>query len=224
MKPRLQKITYFSFLAVLFAVFGCEDQSGKVTELTNEIVTLSEENQNLLHENKLLTQQADSVKTILHSLQNQVSKLSGEKTAFKASSQDEQAIETLVNNLHKGWASMVLSDNKSDLLQYFLPQYTTSAVRINTENKPSVQRSSNVDFEQHLDEIIGNKDLSISFGDTKFLYIEVKDKFFVASYKTVIRVYQNDKQLYSSSLITQLAGENKEGWKVGSYNWVTFNY
>ena len=67
-------------------------------------------------------------------------------------------------------------------------------------------------------------DISVSFGQTKFLYTEVKGNFFVTSYITRIRVYQNDKQMHSSSLVTQLAGENKDGWKIGSYNWVTFNY
>lgn len=224
MKRKFEQLAYFSFFIVLFALTGCEDQSGKITELTNENVTLSEENQRLLHENKIITQESDSVKTLVNSLQSQVGKLSGEVTTFKASSQDEKAIEELVNSLHKGWTSMAKTHNKSDLLKYFLPQYTTSAVRINLENKPSVQRSSNVNFEEQLDELILNENVSVSFGNTKFLYIEVKDKFFVASYKTIIRVYRNDKQLYTSSLITQLAGENKDGWKVGSYNWVTFNY
>ena len=68
------------------------------------------------------------------------------------------------------------------------------------------------------------ENISISFGRTKFLYTEVKDKFFVTSYQTVIRVYENNKQVHTTSLVTQLAGENKDGWKVGSYNWVNFNY
>ena len=224
MKRKIQKIAYFSFLIVLIAFYGCENQSAQLEALTNENVKLSEDYQNLLLENRKITQTSDSVKTLINSLQGQVDKMTGEMPAFKASNQDIEAIEAMVNSLHNGWTTMAKTKDKNELLKYFLPQYTTSAVRINLENKPSVKRKSDVDFEAQLDELILENDLSITFGDTKFLYIEVKDKFFVTSYKTVIRVYQNNKQLYTSSLISQLAGENKEGWKVGSYTWVNFNY
>lgn len=224
MKTNISTFTYFTFLFVLVALFSCEDNSGQIEELTQENAELKEKYQNQLIETRSETEKADNLQTQVHSLESQVQKLKGEVPTFNASTAEEKGIEELVKNLHAGWASMIKTDNTNDLLQYFLPQYTTSTVRINTENIPSVDRKNNSNFEEHLNELMLANDISVSFGQTKFLYTEVKGNFFVTSYITRIRVYQNDKQMHSSSLVTQLAGENKDGWKIGSYNWVTFNY
>ena len=224
MKTNIIKFTYFPFILVLIAFFGCEDNSGQIEILTKENTELNDQYQSQLLETRMVTKEADSLTTVVHKLQKQVNKLAGEVPVYKASNQDEEAIEALVNNLHKGWASMAKTKDTNALLQYFLPKYTTSTVRINTENIPSVDRKNDSNFEEHLRELITANNISISFGQTKFLYTEVKDKFFVTSFRTRIRVYENNKQVHTSSLITQLAGENKDGWKVGSYSWVTFNY
>jgi len=216
----------FTSMAILivFTLNSCEDNSGQLEALTQENAEIKENYQSQLLETRVVTKQADSLQTIVHSLQSQNQKLKGEVTVFKASSQDELAIEALVNNIHKGWAAMLKNDDTNELLQYFLPRYTTSTVRINTANIPSVDRKNDSNFEEHLNELMLAENVTISFGQTKFLYTEVKNNFFVTSYRTRFRVYQNNKQMHTSSLITQLAGENKDGWKVGSYNWVTFNY
>lgn len=224
MKTNRSIFIYFSFLFVLVALISCEDNKEQMESLTQENAELKDNYQRQLIETKSETEKADNLQTLVHSLENQVQKLEGEVPTFKASDADEKAIETLVNNLHAGWASMIQTDNTNDLLQYFLPKYTTSTVRINTENVPSVKRSNDSNFEEHLNELMLANDVSISFGQTKFLYTEVKGNFFVTSFRTRIRIYQNDKQVHTSSVLTQLAGENKDGWKIGSYNWVTFNY
>ncbi len=224
MKTNIKKLTFFPFVLIFIAFFGCDDNSGQIDMLTSENAELKDNYHSQLTETKLETKKADSLQTLVHSLRSQVQKLKGEVPTFKASSADEKAIEVLVKNLHAGWASMVKTDNTNDLLQYFLPKYTTSTVRIDTENIPSVQRKNDSNFEEHLNELMQPSDISVSFGQTKFLYTEVKGNFFVTSYITRIRVYQNNKQMHTSSLVTQLAGENKDGWKIGSYNWVTFNY
>lgn len=224
MKTKIQKITYLAFSLVILAFFGCEDNSGQIETLTNENNELNANYHSQLVETKLMTEKADSLHTLVHKLESQVQKSKGKVPAYKASSNEEKEIETLVHNIQKGWASMLENDDTNELMQYFLPKYTTSTVRINTENIPSVNRNNDSNFEEHIKALMHANNVTISFGQTKFLYTEVKGNFFVTSYQTRFRVYENDKQLHTSSLITQLAGENKDGWKVGSYNWVTFNY
>jgi hypothetical protein len=215
---------YFPFLMLFVFLLSCTDNSGQIEGLTSENDMLKNDLQSQLSETKSATKKADSLQTIVHGLESQVQKLQGEVPTFKASNADEKAIEALVKNMHAGWTSLVKTDNTNDLLQYFLPRYTTSTVRIDTENIPSVNRKNDSNFEEHLKELMAPNNISVSFGQTKFLYTEVKGNFFVTSYITRIRVYENDKQMHTSSLVTQLAGENKDGWKIGSYNWVTFNY
>lgn len=224
MKTRNKKFSYFPFVLIFVVFISCENNSEQIENLTNENAELSDNYQSQLIESRSVTKTADSLQTLVHSLESQVLKLKGEVPSYKASNADEKAIEALVANLHAGWASMIKTDNTNDLLQYFLPKYTTSTVRIDTENVPSVKRSNDSNFEEHLKELMQPSDISVSFGQTKFLYTEVKGNFFVTSYRTRIRVYSNNQQVHTSSLITQLAGENKDGWKVGNYSWVTFNY
>lgn len=224
MKANIKKITFFSFVLVFIAFFGCKDNSGQIDTLTFENSELKNTYQNQLEETRLVTEEADSLHTLVHKLESQVQKLKGNVPGYKARNEEEKEIEALVNDMQKGWADMLENDDTNELMQYFLPRFTTSTVRINAENIPSINRSNDSNFEQHLEELMAANQISISFGQTKFLYTEVKDNFFVTSYQTRIRIYENDKQLHTSSLVTQLAGENKDGWKVGSYNWVTFNY
>lgn len=224
MKTKFNNIFHVSFILAVFALFSCEDNSGKIESLSQENIELQGNYQNQLTETRMVTKQSDSLQTIVHSLQNEIQKMKGEMPVYNASTSDEKAIEALVNDMHKGWATMLKNDNTNELLKHFLPKYTTSAVRINTENIPSVQRSNDSNFEEHLNEIMLANEISLSFGQTKFLYTEVKGDFFVTSYRTRLRVYENNKEVYSSSLVTLLAGQNNDGWKVGSYNWVTFNY
>jgi ketosteroid isomerase-like protein len=206
-------------------VTSCKDHRAQVVSLSEENNKLQEEYQQQLLETRKSTAKADSLQTIVHSLQNQVQKMKGEMPVYNASSEDEKAIEALVNNLHKGWTAMMEKDDTNEILKYFLPQYTTSSVRINTANIPSVQRSNNANFEEHLNEIMLANDVTLTFGQTNFLYTEVKGDIFVTSYRTRLRVYQNNQEMHTSSLVTQLAGQKRDGeWKVGNYNWVTFNY
>ena len=220
----INKSLYLPLFLIVFALAGCENNSAQLEQLTQEKEELAENYQNQLIEAKAATQKADSLHTVVNHLEAEVQKLKGEMPVYNASNDDEKAIETLVNNLHQGWANMLQNDDTKELLKYFLPQYTTSTVRVNTDNIPSVDRKNNSNFEQHIQELMLAEEVTVSFGQTKFLYTEVKGNFFVTSYRTRIRVYQKNKEVYTSSLVTLLAGEKKDEWKVGSYNWVTFNY
>jgi hypothetical protein len=204
---------------------SCSNNKEELSILMAENAQIrSEYDQQLLATKKAVTK-ADSLQTVVHRLKSEVNKLKGEVPTYNASSKDEKAIEQLVGNLQKAWTAMLKNNDTNELLQYFLPKYTTSTVRVNTENIPSVVRKNNSNFEEHLNALMLANDVSISFGQTKFLYTEVKGDIFVTSYTTRIRVYEKNKQMYTSSLVTQLAGERKDGaWKVGNYHWVTFNY
>ena len=160
---------------------------------------------------------------MVYDLQGQVEKLSA-TTKSEALSPEEKAVRQLVLNIHRGWEKMFETKDTNELLKYFLPKYTTNALRVNTENIPTVQRSNDTNFEDHLKSLIAAGNISITFGQTQFLYTEVRDNIFVTSYRTKFRVYQDNKEVYTSSLVTLLAGANKDGWKVGNYSWVNLNY
>lgn len=223
MKTNIRKIIFFTFAIMLFAVLGCENKSAEIEALTRENTGLKVNYETQLIETKKVTKEADSLKTLLYELQTQVRKLSGEAKKAVVSPQ-EKAVHHLVLSVHKGWEAMFKTKDTNELLKYFLPEYTTSALRINTENIPSVQRSNDTNFEDHLKNLIAAGNISITFGQTQFLYTEVRDNIFVTSYRTRLRVYQDNKEVYTSSLVTLIAGANKNGWKVGNYSWVNLNY
>ena len=224
MNTQYQKLFLMPFIIVLILFYGCDSNRGQIDVLAEENSELKNIYQEQLAETKTFAKKADSLHTMVNKLQREVNTLKGEVPAYQASNADEKAIETLVQKLHQGWTDMCQSKNTDDLLQYFLSKYTTGSVRINTENAPSIKRGNDSNFEEHLNELVVAPNLSISFGQTQFLYTEVKGDFFVTSYRTRIRVYENNKEIHTSSIVNLLAGQRKDTWKVGSYNWVTFNY
>ncbi len=205
-------------------IFGCSQDTEQYDVLMAENSQLSISYDQQLAATREAVERADSLQTIVHDLAQEVQELRGDAPVFNASEADEAAIEALVNNLHRGWASMFKTDNTNEVLKYFLPKYTTSAIRINTENVPSVRRNNDSSFEEFLDQLLATNNISLSFGETKFLYTEVKGDVFVTSYTTTLRVYENNQQRHTSSLVTQLSGERKGEWKVGDYHWASFNY
>jgi ketosteroid isomerase-like protein len=214
-------------ITLLFAmlIISCSQDSEQLDSFTEEINRISLQYEEQLAVNRTEVRRADSLQTQVHNLEQELQKALGEAPTYNASDADEEAIESLVAQLHQGWAKMFETDDKKDLLKHFLPKYTASALRINTENIPSVRRKNDSNFEEFLDQLIAANNIALSFGETKFLYTEVRGDVFVTSYRTRLRVYEGNEQRYTSSLVTQLAGERKDGeWKVGHYNWVTFNY
>lgn len=225
MKSRPTSIISYPSIIVFLLLAACNPGTEKIEYLTNENTELRENYQQQLIETRTVTKSADSLQTIVHSLESEIQKMKGDMPVYNASTEDEKAIEALVANLHQGWTNMMKNQDTNELLQYFLPKYTTGSLRINTENIPSVQRGNNANFEDYLNEVLLLSDMTISFGQTKFLYTEVRDDVFVTTYRFKLRAYQNNEQIQTNSLVTQLAGQKKDGaWKVGSYNWVSFNY
>ncbi len=223
MKLKIRRLSLASLMLGMM-IFGCSQDNEQFDVLTAENSQLSISYEQQLVETRSAVERADSLQTVVHDLAQEVHELKGEAPVYNASKADEEAIEALVQNLHHGWASMFKTNDTNDLLKFFLPKYTTSAIRINTENIPSVRRKNNSSFEEFLNQLIAANNISLSFGETRFLYTEVKGDVFVTTYRTRFRVYENNKQRHTSSLITQLSGERDGEWKVGDYHWVTFNY
>lgn len=212
-------------LTLCAITLACSQDNEQFDVLTAENSQLSIKYDEQLVVTRREVERADSLQTLVHDLQQELQQALGEKPVYHASKADEEAIEALVHSLHRGWATMFETDNTSDLLKHFLPKYTASAIRINTENIPSVRRKNDSNFEEFLNELVAANNVSLTFGETKFLYTEVKGDVFVTSFRSTLRVYENNEQRHTSSLVTQLAGERKGGeWKVGNYHWVTFNY
>ena len=213
-------------LLLFFTILlGCSQDTEQLDVLTAENNNLTKSYEEQLVVTRSEVTRADSLQTLVHDLQQELQEALGEKPVYNASDEDEEAIEALVHNLQKGWANMFKTKDTNDLLKYFLPKYTASAVRINTENIPSVRRKNNSNFEEFLNELLAANNVSLSFGETKFLYSEVRGDVFVITYRTRLRVYENNSQRQTNSLVTQLSGQRENGeWKVGNYNWVTFNY
>ena len=208
-------------------VLGCSQDNEQLEQLDvlqAEISQLTTNYQEQLVETRNAVTRADSLQTLVHGMQQEIGELKGNTPVNNASQADEEAIENLVHNLHQGWSSMFKTKDTNDVLKHFLPQYTASAVRIDSDNVPRVRRKNDHNFEQWLNELIAANDVSLSFGETRFLYTEARGDVFVTSYRTTLRVYENNQEKYTNSLVVQLAGERKDGWKAGHYNWVSFNY
>ena len=224
MRKNIKQLLITSIISCVM-IMGCSQDSEQLDVLLAENSLLSIDYEQQLIETKLAVGRSDSLQTLVHDLAQEVQQLRGDAPVYNASEADEEAIETLVAALHNGWTNMFKTDDKKDLLKHFMPKFTTSAIRINTENVPSVRRKNNSNFEEFLDQLVATNNISISFGETKFLYTEVKGDIFVTSYRTRLRVYRDNQQQHTGSLITQLSGERINGeWKVGDYHWATFNY
>lgn len=209
----------------VIALAGCTEDNEQLDVLLAENSQLSVDYESQLTETRQALARADSLQTIVHDLEQEVEQLQGEAPVYNASNTDEEAIEGLVNSLHKGWASMFKSQDTQDVLKHFLSKYTTSAIRIDVENVPSVRRKNDHTFEEFLQHLVAANNIDLTFGETKFMYTEVKDNFFVTSYRTTLRVFENNKLRHTGSIVTQLAGQKEGGnWKVGNYHWVNFNY
>ena len=219
------KIKLLQSVLILGFTAGCSQDNEQFDVLTAENNQLSTKYQEQMAVTRQEVKRADSLQTLVHDMAQELQEALGEKPVYNATEADEEAIETLVNSLHQGWAKMFETDDTKDLLKHFLPNYTASAIRIDTEDVPSVRRKNDNNFEEFLNQLVAANHISLSFGETQFLYTEVKGDVFVTSYRSRLRVYEHNEQRHTSSLVTQLAGERVQGeWKVGNYHWVAFNY
>lgn len=94
-------INITAIISLILLVFGCSDKT-QVEKIESEFTALQSKYKNQLIANKEETKEADSLQTVVYSLEDENKKLKGEKKAYKAISNEEKAVEALVNNLHQG--------------------------------------------------------------------------------------------------------------------------
>ncbi|GEM_PF-2858848 len=211
--------TKLTVLALLLTPFfwGCDKSKERVVELEKVII---EKDESLTR----VTSKNDSLISTIHDLEGKVETYQSDLEAAKAVSPTEKPIRDLVESVHKGWEELVSTGNKEALLQYFLKQYTTNAINIDVSDKPHVKRYSEKSFEEGLDDIVDRENAKITFGEPQYLYTEVKGNIFATCYRTLMRVYINNKLEYTASVVTLMAGQKDDVWRVGNYSWVTFDY
>ena len=202
---------------ILFVMIGCDSSKEKVSTLEQEL----SEKDNTIHE---LKSSFDSLATALFEMEGKVEKYESDIESAKEVPQEELPIRTLVSNVHRGWEKMVTDKDKDALLQYFLTKYTTNGINVDLTNKPSVKRYSDKTFDERLDEILLVDNARLSFGDSQFLYTEVKGEIFATCYRTLLKVYIDEELQYTASVVSLMAGQKNDDWKVGNYSWVIFEY
>ena len=207
----------FLTLALLSTIWVSCDQSKE------KVIQLETQSAEQLAEIEYLKSKSDSLIEVAHKLEGKMEALEN-ATAPIPPSAPEQQIHKLVLKLHKGWEVLASEKNADQFLNLFLSKYTTNGVNIDTANVPSVARHNNRNFEEHVRSIADVDGLRVSFGNNEFYYTVIKGDKFVTCYRSLMRVYIHNKIVETKSVITLLAGQKKEEWKVGSYSWVTLDY
>lgn len=146
------------------------------------------------------------------------------KKEAKPISADEKEVQEMIKNLEKGWVKMVETKDINALLNFFMPNYTTNAVRINTENMPFVQRHNNSNFREHLNQLLVTKELSISFDEPRFYSTVVRGDIFTTSYLSFFTAFHQGKVIHKSTILCFVSGEKRDNrWLVGNYNWTRYD-
>jgi hypothetical protein len=171
-----------------------------------------------------VNQTNDSLKTIIHGLEGIIERYQNESAIENMVSAEEMPIRNLVDKVHQGWEALAKEKDVNALLGNFLPYYSAHAVRIDIENIPSVSRSNETDFTDHLVAVTEVDGLSVIFGEPQFFYTEVRGNLFSTCYRVLMKLYIHDELQETKSIVSLVAGEDRDGWKVGSYAWVTFDY
>jgi len=130
----------------------------------------------------------------------------------------------MIKELEQGWVKMAETKDANALLNFFMPKYTTNAVKINTENMPFVQRHNDTNFREHLNQLIATKDLTISFGEPKFYSTVVRGNIFTTSYLSYLTTTHQGKVIHKSTILCFVSGEKQNGrWLIGNYNWTRYD-
>jgi len=216
-------ITILLFIAVLVLLFmqlrSYNTSSGTTDKATSELDSLQELYLKEKAESSLLKNLNDSLSSAL------IREISGHKEGTPSLTADEQEIHNLISNLHQGWENMVDQNDADEVLKYFMNEFTTNEVKINTENIPYVRKHNNQDYREHLDAIAEIEGLEIDMGTSKVYSIFVRDDIFGTQFLTEIRVEHNGKTVMESTVLSLVSGQREDGqWKVGNYSWIRFEY
>lgn len=205
-------------LSVLIVLLSaCDQNKEQIAFLESELSSSNTEIENL-------TSQNEELKGKIYELEGQLGKLKSQPDAEVVLSQAEKDVQTLVNEVHTGWENLASGGGVNSMLVFFLPKYTTSSVNVDISNFAEVKRHNNTNFEEHLQALSEIDGLSIKFDKTQILYSEVKGSVFATCYRSRIQVYRNGALQMTKSVAALMAGEDRDGWKIGSYSWVTLDY
>lgn len=139
-------------------------------------------------------------------------------------SPEQKVIQQLIIDLEQGWANMMETKNPDALLTYFLPQFTTNSVKIDTDNMPFVQRHNNSDFRTHLAQLVATKDLELIFDQPTFYTTMVRGDIFTTNYLSKLTATHQGKVIHKSTILCFVSGERKNGkWLIGNYNWTRYD-
>jgi len=214
---KTNRIITLAVLPFLFTLVSCDQGHKEIAQLQGQLEAHKEETSRLYQVN-------DSLIDVIFALEGRMEQIENDVEAPAEVSEEDKPIRELITNLHQGWETLASWKDKNDLLKYFLAEYTTNQVRINTENIPLVQRHNDRNFEEHLDAIAGVEGLSVKFSQPQFFYTEVKGDVFTTCFRALVRIYQHNELKRTNSVVCLVSGENKDGWKVGNYSWVSLNY
>lgn len=139
-------------------------------------------------------------------------------------SPEAKVIQQLIIDLELGWAKMMETKNPDALLVYFLPQFTTNSVKINTENMPFVKRHNNSDFRAHLAQLATTKDLKLIFDQPTFYTTMVRGDIFTTNYLSKLTATHRGQVIHKSTILCFVSGEKRNGkWLIGNYNWTRYD-
>lgn len=144
-------------------------------------------------------------------------------SSSKVIGKEEMKVQQLIKNTEKGWEMVLENDDPKAILKYFLPEYTTNSVRINTENMPFVQRHNDTNFEVHLQKLIETHDLTLDFGEPVFYSTIVRGNIFTTSYRSNYKVYHKGELIQKNTILCYVSGEKKgDDWLIGNYNFTRY--
>jgi hypothetical protein len=139
-------------------------------------------------------------------------------------SQEAREVQKMIQTMEKGWEKMMEIQNPDELLKFFLPQYTTNSVKINTQNMPFVQRHNNTDFRTHLQHLAQTKQLTFSFDQPKFYTTMVKGNVFTTNYLSHLTAMHEGQIVHKSTILCFVSGQRQNGqWLIGNYNWTRYD-
>ena len=137
---------------------------------------------------------------------------------------EARIIQQLIMDMEQGWVKMMDTKDPDALLRFFLPQFTTNSVKIDTKNMPFVQRHNDTDFRTHLNQLVATKDLSFSFDKPVFYGTLVRGDIFTTSYLSHLSASYEGKVVHKSTILCFVSGQKKSGkWLIGNYNWTRYD-
>lgn len=208
----------YTILSVLLMQCGAQEEQLKplYAQIDSLTMALSERDKELM----ALTTENDDQTTLINELTTDLTTARGEA---KPAPQAIAPIRQLIKDVHAGWEDLGKSKSKEALMSNFLEKYSVNAVRFDVNKIPNVNQENYKTFEDHLNVLIEGRDLSINFGNVEILASEVKDDFFYVAFKTTARIYHENKEVVTKSVISVISGKLQEKAKIGNYSWVSID-